>query len=294
MKKLIIVAISAVLAVMAVEPAHAQDQKVLAIIDSAIDSNKIPAVIYEACFTVSKSMACPNGEQFMEGKGSASSPLWPASMLKTVYHGHGVAQAALAANPNIKIVFLRISDITVPNATRKIIGGDQASFEAEPVVRALKWVSDNAEKYSIDAVSISQSSVSAKNLSRCSSDQVISQSVSSLISKNIPTFAATGNDSSASVVGFPACVSGVIGVGAFVRSANSLTKATNRGPGLDIVSEDSINIVRYNGTPSSFTATSAATPIAAALYLGSTKHLTVDSFINSFAKVLGQYPYIAK
>ena len=65
MKKLIIIALSAVLAVMAIEPAHAEDQKVLAIIDTAIDSNKIPSVIYEACFTDSKAMACPNGQKFL-------------------------------------------------------------------------------------------------------------------------------------------------------------------------------------------------------------------------------------
>lgn len=307
MKKLIIVALSAVLAVMAIEPAHAEDQKVLAIIDTAIDSNKIPSVIYEACFTVSASMACPNGQKFMEGKGSATSPLWPTSMLKPVYHGHHVTQSALAINSNLKIVFLRVSDLTIPNAKTKIVGGDQAAFEYDPIIRAIKWVSDNAAKYSIDAVSISQASdVSDKFLldarygaqrtslynASCIDNTAVS-SVSLLNSQNIPVFAATGNLASASKVGFPACINGVVGVGAFVPSANTLEKATNRGAGLDVVAQNSITVVRYNGTTVDFTATSAATPIAASLFLSKNTHRTVDLFINSLTKVLG-YPYISR
>jgi len=284
MKKLFIVALLAVLSLMAVEPAHAEDQKVLAIIDTAVDSNKIPSVIYEACFTDSLSMACPNKQKFMEGKGAANSPVWPTSMLHGLYHGHNVTQSALAVNPNLKVVFVRISGITA-----------NGGFSNQPssLVNAIKWVSDNASKYSIDAVSISQSSISANNLAACTTNTLAIASVSSLNKQNIPVFAATGNDGSLKSVGFPACVSGVIGVGALDTKVNLLEKATNKGPGLDIIAERSINVVRYNGTVVEFTATSAATPIAAATYLTKNTYSTIDLFINSFTKVLG-YPYIAR
>jgi hypothetical protein len=291
MKKVVIVALSAVLAVMAIEPAHAQDQKVIAIIDSAIDSSKVPAVIYEACFTVSKTMGCPNGLTEMEGKGSANSPLWPSTQignLGKIYHGYNVAQAALTTNPNTKIVFIRMSGVAKTNGMQAADPKDSTS-----VARAIKWVSDNAAKYSIDAVSISQSWTTKAALSLCS-DNSVNMNVSSLTAQNIPVFSATGNDGSSSLVGFPACVNGVIGVGAFDAKANILEKATNRGSDLDVVAPRLINIIRYNGTSVDFTATSAATPIAAALYVGSTSHSTADSFINSFTKVLGKYPYISK
>lgn len=283
MKKLIIVALSAVLAVMAIEPAHAEDQKVLAIIDTAIDSNKIPSVIYEACFTDSKAMACPNGQKFMEGKGAARSTVWPVSMLSGLYHGHNVTQSALAINPGLKIVFVRISDITTTG-----------NFTNQPtsILSAIEWVANNADKYSIDSVSISQSFIRDTTLKLCSDNRAV-VSVSSLNSKSIPVFAATGNDASTNKVGFPACINGVVGVGAFVPSANLLEKATNRGPGLDVVAQNSINVVRYNGTSVDFTATSAATPIAASLYLSKNTYKTVDLFINSLTKVLG-YPYISR
>lgn len=289
MKKLVIVALSAVLAVLAIEPAHAEDQRVLAVIDSAIDSSKVPSVIYEACFTVSKTMGCPNGLTEMEGKGSANSPIWPSTQtgnLGKIYHGYNVVQAALTTNPNLKIVFIRVAGVAKTNGMQAADPQDTNS-----IIRALKWVSDNAEKYSIDAVSISQSFITIKALALCS-DSTAVMPVASLGLKNIPVFAATGNDNLKDKVGFPSCVQGVVGVGA-VDKALSFTKTnTNVGAGLDIVAPSSINIIRYNGTPVDFQATSAATPVAAAAYVGSNK--TIDLFVNGLAKVLGKYPYISK
>jgi hypothetical protein len=292
MKKLVIVALSAVLAVMAVEPAHAQDQKVLAIIDTAIDSNKIPSVIYEACFTDSKTMGCPNKEKFMEGKGAANSPVWPATQignLGNVYHGHNMVQAALAVNPDVKIVFVRYADIVAKSGA--------ISTQTKSLIAAIKWVSDNASKFSIDAVSISQSFVLPRELSLCSENSVI-QSVSSLNAINVPTFAATGNNKRSDVVGFPSCVNGVVGVGAvaaFPKTPtvyNNFSATTNRGPGLDLVAPGDISIVRYNGTVGATNSTSGATVIAASSYLKSS-NVTFSEFVLKLVKVLG-YPYISK
>lgn len=294
MKKLVIVALSAVLAIMAVEPAHAQDQKVLAIIDTAIDSNRIPSVIYEACFTDSKTMGCPNKEKFMEGKGAANSPVWPATQignLGNVYHGHNMVQAALAVNPNVKIVFVRYADIV--STTGAI------STQTNSLIAAIKWVSDNASKFSIDAVSISQSFVDLRQLSLCSDNSVVA-SVSSLNAINVPTFAATGNNKRSDVVGFPSCVNGVIGVGAVAASSskapavyNVFDGSTNRGIGLDIVAPGNISITRYNGTSSETSATSGATAIASSTYVKVNTEKTFSDFASKLVKLLG-YPYISK
>jgi len=290
MKKIVSALLVAILATLSVQATHAEDQKVLAVIDTAVDSSKIPSVIHEVCFTVSKSMGCPNGENFMEGKGAASSPLWPATQignLGLVYHGYNATQAALAVSPEIKIVFIRMTGIAKTN-------GMQAADPEDPksIIRALKWVSDNADKYSIDAVSISQAFITDKALALCSDNTAVAP-VASLGSKNIPVFAATGNNKLLDKVGFPACVPGVTGVGAFVKSQNLLETATNTGPGLDVVAENSIDIVRHNGTVASFGATSAATPIAASVFVSKNTYKTFDLFINSFKKVLG-YTYISK
>lgn len=294
MKKLVIVALSAVLAVLAIEPAHAQDQKVLAVIDSAIDSSKVPSVIHEVCFTTGgPSVSCPNKANFMEGKGAASAVTWPAPIHHETYHGYNVVQSALAINPNLKVVFIRVAEITHSS-------GNTANSQPASIVNAIKWVSDNAAKYSIDAVAISLQgytrtivgrSVSLSLSSNCTNSVAI-DSVKSLNVQNVPVFAATGNEG-LNFVAFPACVSGVQGVGA-VDKAGKLSKSTNRGPGLDVVTESSITIMNNRGTGTfDFMATSAATPIAAARYVTSNNHASVELFINSFAKADG-YPYISK
>jgi hypothetical protein len=287
MKKLVIVALSAVLAIMAVEPAHAQDQKVLAIIDTAVDSKKIPAVIYEACFTVNRS--CPNGLAFMEGVGSANSKVWPASISNDTYHGYNMTQAALVINPSTKIVFVRIADITAQG---------NSGNQPQSLALAIDWVSKNASKYSIDAVSISQSGISANNLLACSKDFVTINAVASLNAQNIPTFAATGNNSSKTIVGFPSCVNGVVGVGALGALTktptvyNNFAASTNRGPGLDLVAPGDVSIIRYNGNVSTTSATSGATVIAASSYLKSSS-TTFSDFASKLVNVLG-YPYVSK
>jgi hypothetical protein len=288
MKKTLLALISATLLFSVITPAQAEDQKVLAIIDSAINSNNFPSIIYEACFTtvkskvVSQNMSCPNGELFMEGKGSASAP-WPSAVNNATYHGDSMVKAALTVNPELKIVFVRFNDVTSIGNSR----GD-----AKALAQAIDWVSKNASKYSIDALSISQSSVSAGNLALCSTDTVTINAVSSLTSSNIPVFVATGNDKRRDVVGFPSCVSGVTGVGA-LGSATQLEAATNTGPGLDMVAPGKVRITKYNGSPVDTAGSSVATVVSAASYVNRNTFKTFAEYLNALPKILiGTATYI--
>jgi len=274
MKKTLLALLSATLLFTVISPAQAEDEKVLAIIDTAINSDKIPAVIYEACFTQSLTMACPNGKTSMEGKRSASAT-WPTSVNNNTYHGDSMAKAAIAVNPNIKIVFIRVADVN--NLGNNVI-------RAESLISAIKWVSDNAEKYSIDAVSLS---LSGSNQNNCT-DQTTTNSVVSLASKNIPTFAATGNDGSKTTVGFPACVPGVIGVGASTEQFDGGVRlgetATNRGPGLDVLTVGSIGITKYNGSSLTLSGSSGANVITASKYVSKNTYKTFTEYINALPK----------
>lgn len=288
MKKTLLAALSATLLFSIIAPAQAEDQKVLAIIDSAINSNNFPSIIYEACFTtvkskvVSQNMSCPNGELFMEGKGSASAP-WPSAVNNATYHGDSMVKSALTVNPALKIVFVRFNDVTSIGNSR----GD-----AKALAQAIDWVSKNASKYSIDALSISQSSVSAGNLALCSTDTVTINAVSSLTSSNIPVFVATGNDKRRDVVGFPSCVSGVIGVGA-LGSATQLEVATNTGSGLDMVAPGKVRITKYNGSPVDTAGSSVATVVSAASYVNRNTFKTFAEYLNALPKILiGTTTYI--
>jgi hypothetical protein len=280
MKKVLLSLLTIALAFTAIAPAQAQDERVLAIIDTAINSNNFPSIIHEVCFTTSKSsvpsqnMSCPNGELFMEGKGSASAP-WPKSINNATYHGDTMVKAALTVNPGLKIVFIRFNDVTVSGNSR----GDVRALTS-----AINWVSQNATKYSIDALSISQSSVSANNLSRCTTDTVTIGSVSSLNANNIPVFVATGNDKRIDVVGFPACVNGVVGVGA-LGNATQLEKATNTGPGLDMVSLGKVRVTKYNGSPTDTSGSSVATVVSAATYVNKNTFKSFGEYLSALPKI---------
>ncbi len=288
MKKALLALLSAVLVITAIQPAQAQDERVLAIIDSAINSNNFPQIIHEVCFTtvkskiVSQSMSCPNGELFMEGKGAASAP-WPTSINNATYHGDSMVKSALTVNPNLKIVFIRFNDVTPLGNSR----GD-----ARALALAFDWVSKNASKYSIDALSVSQSSVSAGNLALCSTDTVTINAVASLTASNVPVFVAVGNDRRKDVVGFPSCVNGVIGVGA-LGNATQLEGLTNTGPGLDMVAPGKVRITKYNGSPTDTAGSSVATAVSAASYVNRNTFKTFGEYLSSLSKiVIGSASYI--
>jgi hypothetical protein len=288
MKKTLLALLSAALLITIVQPAQAEDQRVLAIIDSAINSNNFPSIIQEACFTASDefslnvggSVLCPNGKTFMEGKGAAGNTVWPASINNAVYHGDTMVKSALTVNPNLKIVFVRISNLDKT-------GGINA-FSNRTIELALDWVSKNATKYSIDAVSVSQSSVVPAVLNRCLNDTVTIGAISSLTSNNVPVFVATGNDKRKDVVGFPSCVSGAVGVGA-LGNATQLETATNTGPGLDMVALTGVKIPKYNrpiNTADSVYGSSVATAIASASYVNRNTFKTFGEYLTSLPKIL--------
>ena len=278
--------LSAVIIVTPLQVAQAQDQRVLAIIDTAINSSKHPSVIYEACFTSGVATGCSNRTTFMEGPGAASA-VWPTNQNSGTYHGDAMVKSALVVNPNVKIVFVRYADVSA--------SGNSLNTQ-EALVKAIVWVSNNAEKYSIDAVSISQSSISSGNLTRCSTDTTTIGAVSSLNAKNIPTFAATGNDGSLTKIGYPSCIPGVTATAALV-SESVFEKASNRGPGTDAVAIGKTSITKYLGSNTDIYGTSAATVKAASSYVGQNGFTTFLNWFASFGKITISgisYPYISR
>jgi hypothetical protein len=288
MKKALLALLSIAIAFTAMQPSQAEDQKVLAIIDTAIDSSKFPSVIQEACFTSAVNQACLNGQLFMEGKGAASISAWPKTKLSPVYHGHNMAAVALSANPNIKIVFVRVSNIPASGVSANATDGTLSS--------AIKWVSENSEKYSIDAVSISMAGVRTVNKiksphSGCYGSEFTNY-VSTLSSKNVPTFVATGNDG-LNFVGFPSCLPGVVGVGSVKPDLSGLSTNVNRGDGLDLISLATVDVKNYFGNVDTMSGTSTSNAFAAATYVKNNNSQKFADFLNLLPKVLG-YSFINK
>jgi hypothetical protein len=290
MKKVLLSLLTIALAFTAIAPAQAQDQKVLAIIDTAINSNNFPSIIHEVCFTTVRNMSCPNGGFFMEGKGAASAP-WPKNINSGTFHGDTMVKAALVTDPNIKIVFLRVFNVSA-------LGDSLTPSNGQTIFNAVKWVNDNAAKYSIDAVSISMSGIHTDLNTRAQSLHIgcrdasilnpFAEQVSQLNAKNVPTFVATGNDGSNLIVGFPSCVPGVIGVGALTSVVDAGTAvgetATNRGPGLDMVAISKISVTKYNGSVTDTSGSSASTVATSARYVGKNTFKTFTEYLNALPK----------
>lgn len=281
MKKLVIVALSAVLAVMAIEPAHAQAAPTIAIIDSAVDSSKIKNIVYEVCFTQEKT--CLNKSNTQEGQGSASVTKWTSSL----DHGNQVAQAAVLANPNIKIVFIRIAD-------ERLTGNHLYDASRQ---QALQWILLNAEKFGISSVSIS-ASLGLHTPSSCLSYpgySTVRSVTQSLLSKNVIVFAATGNNGDKSRIGFPACIDNVVAVGA-TRPNGTWATYSNTGTGLsgtgvNVVARGDAQVVMF-GKPgiNTATGTSIATPVVATLTATNITGKTFDQLVATLPNKIG-YPH---
>ena len=185
----------------------------LAILDTALDTSiqSINSrVVAEVCILDWPS--CPNGKSFMEGPGSS---VLPMKFLATNSFDHGtqMASAAIVANPNINIVFIRI----VGNTTK----GAQQTYGLNTLVNALTWVNNNKEKYNIVAVASSHAT-NAPVIKRLAGTNYcdatpVDQVISSLNNSGVPVFFPSGNSAGDpkmnGKIEWPACISQSIAVG---------------------------------------------------------------------------------
>lgn len=272
--------LAATLGLIFIQPVHAQETQTIAIIDTAIDSSKFNNIVYEACFTYNNT--CQNKTNFQEGKGSA---LINDFSIKGADHGFNMATIATIINPNVKIVFIRISDEKVYD-TFSIIRNDGGSLS-----RALSWVSNNSARFNIKAVSISQSR-SNFAAGTCPNDALFESSVAKLKSSNIATFVATGNDKKKNQIGYPSCVRGVYSVAGALPNG-MIANDSNINATTTLISRFCTNFVGtaclkvpdYRGNLVARGGTSVATVVAASMAVGKIKSESWDDFIASLPKV---------
>ncbi len=229
---------------------------VIAILDTALD-NSLPIfkdrILYEACVTQWSS--CPNGLNEMEGPNS--------SVLKSEWiskngfnHGTEMASLAVATNPNVKIVFVRIV-----GANSK--GLRQATGEAT-VYNALDWVIRNKDKLNIQVVSMSQGQANSSNTADyCNKTPITESKVKILADAGIPVFFPTGNSRNYSKIDWPSCIPQAISVGATMPTG-SIAIYSNHDPLLtDFFAQGTTRAVTVGGNTINVAGTSASTVIAA-------------------------------
>lgn len=228
----------------------------VAILDTALDTS-LPIfkdrVLFEAC--VLEWPSCPNGTTQMEGPGSA---VLPANIMASNGFSHGTEMAALAvaANPNVKIVFVRIIGVNK-------FGNRQNSSEIT-VYKALDWVLANKDRFNIQAVSMSQGH---HNLlfgpDYCPKTTATESRIQSLANAGIPVFLPAGNQRDYSRIDWPACIPAAIAVGA-TMPAGTIAIYTNHDPKLtDFYAQGTTRTTTVGGKVINIAGTSASTVTAA-------------------------------
>jgi hypothetical protein len=286
LKSCLIVALCFSLFTTASNPASAKLQdEFLVVIDTALNSDQIEIagnIKYEVC--ILDWSVCPNGENFMEGKGSAY--LTPRFISSNGFnHGTQMVSAALKTNPNLQIIFIRI----VGNST----SGARLNVSPFAVAKALKWVSDNKERFPIGAVAMSQGHRNLSLLTRyCPIESAVESMVESLLQKGVPVFVPAGNSRDYERLDWPACIPSTISIGA-LTSDRKIASYGNLDPKvLDFFEVGEVKINDFDGQLRTAIGSSVSVQVAAAKWMkiiemnpSFTYEQKMDFLVNNCTKV---------
>jgi hypothetical protein len=280
MKK-IAVGIIAVFSLVLLQPVHAEPNKSIVIIDTAIDSS-IPQLkaklVQEVC--ILGSMVCPNGQRFQEGPGAATLP--SAQALKGGFeHGTYMTLIANKVNSDANIIFIRIAGMKS--------NGSIDSYSIFDVEKALAWTITNKEKYNIVSVSASMGShVLGTGPKYCPTNATHSGlvgNIDKLLALNVPTIFAAGNNRDYKRIDFPACITKAVAVGG-ATDDNFMSPFSNSAPEVDFYFLEvfKVNGINFRGTSASSVAFSANW---AKNYKG-TYQATYDYFVSVSKSAVGR------
>jgi hypothetical protein len=262
-KKIIAGLIALILTIPATSHANIKNKTLavptLAILDTALDTS-IPSIksklLHEVC--ILEWTTCPNGQSFMEGPGSSHLPL--SSITKNGFdHGTQMASAAINANPNMNIVFVRIIG--------QNINHDRQIANESTVYNALNWVIANKDRFNIQAVSMSQGVTNLPALiNYCPTTPMTQQSIKNLIAVGVPTFIPVGNSRNYKMIDWPSCLPEAFAIGA--GSRNGIELYSNYDPMLvDFFSNGNVRVTAPGNVTRNAAGTSISAQIAAAQWI---------------------------
>lgn len=286
MKKLIL---TFALALSAVSyPAHADNVKTLAIIDSGVDINH-PSIknniSYEVC--ISSYNSCPNKTNFQEGPGAAT--LTPAMYSNSQWgHGTEVASAATQADPNVKIIEIRCASLLFSNG---YLGCNYDMFAL-----ALNWVANNASKFNIGAVVAPLGidvPIGGNAPVSCSTSYSFVPAINNLIAMKMPVIVPVGNDFNYNAINNPACLTGVLAISS-IDDKGRLALYANYSPRIDFAAPGNLTVATPGGFYKSDTGTSLSVGVFGAdwVKLENVKKLSYIDEYNLIKKTSDPYTNI--
>jgi hypothetical protein len=250
--KKIAVGLIAVLGLVVLQPAYAEEKKSIVIIDTAVDTT-LPQlsgkIVHEVCLM--EELRCPNGKSFMEGQGSAT---LPATQAYSGGFAHGTIMSLIATNvnPDINIVFIRI----YPMDKRGNIASSATNANST-VKQALDWVVNNKSRFNIVGASVSlghrpvRSGENYCGVNRF--DAGLRSSIVNLQNLGVASVFSTGNNYDKSRIDYPSCVSEAVAVSSVGPRGNTERYAN------DAKQVDFYALGQYNTSLGTVSGTSAAT-----------------------------------
>jgi len=242
-------------------PAHGEtNAKSLVIIDTGFDTTIEPirsAAIYESCI-LDWSM-CPNSQTFQEGPGSAtlSSTLVTAPGIS---HGTQMASIALQANPNLKIILVRLVAYNARGARLPV-------YESS-LTQTMRWILSKRVELNIGAVAMAQGHHNlsfSKNY--CPRSAVLEKMIIDLKRLEVPVFFPAGNAGDKSRIDWPACIPAAIAIGA-VDTKGQIASYSNYDRILnDFYVQGTAPALLPGGGSTTSTGTSVSTLIAASYWM---------------------------
>lgn len=261
-KKILVVLFSVVLSATTLQASKADQPATMVIIDTALNSS-LPVfkdkLVHEVC--ILEHPSCSNGQSFMEGPGAASMNL-NHMMANGFNHGTQMADIAVATNPNLKFIFIRIVGATF-NGSRQVT--NEPTF-----LNAFKWVADNKDKYNIKSVAMSQSHHNVLlGPNYCPNTPNMRSSIENLVSSGVAVFLPAGNNRDVKRVSWPSCLT----------SSATIISGSTDGDGQWVSTNFDANMTDYfahagtvlvanpNGTKVRAAGTSISVQVASSLYM---------------------------
>ncbi len=255
-----ILLLSACLIIVSPPSTYANTVPTIVIADTAIDSDNpefSKNIILELC--ILEWAACPNGQKFMQGKGSAKLP-FDYLVNNGFNHGTQMVSAAVRTNPDLNIIFIRV----IGNSS----SGARLSAGATTVALVLQWISQNQALFNIQAAVIAQGHHNLSYLTNyCPRESMVEGILNKLLDQGVPVFFPAGNSGDKSRVDWPACYPSVMTIGALNPDQRIASYSNVDSNLIDYFELGTLKVNDANGFERTSTGSSIAAQIAAAKWM---------------------------
>lgn len=210
----------------------------VAVLDTGADTDHpdlAADIVHQECFGNGPVDFCPNGTARQSGAGAAEDDAGHGTHVTGIVTSDGVVSSVGVA-PGADVVAIKVMDACAFSG---------CFYDTGEIVAALDFVTANPQ-LGVDAVNMSLGT-GATFAGTCDTatawTMALAASVTNLRAAGVIPFASAGNNASSTNMGAPACISGVVAVGAtdtadnIAAFSNASTALDLLGPGVSVISD---------------------------------------------------------